>query len=237
MIRTLNGHRPLHGDFGALVAFTVAIMTYQTEKLRRGTKVPQSGVPFFDDMEFFPKTIALHDVAMALFDQESPLLPENAYYASTLTAICRNLCEDVNREIIMQHWWKKKFGKESQDRRKLTLKIFRSLFPNNPIVSAVDWDDVATFTLLTKRLVGEIMPEPHFLLADVSPEKKRAELMQRIGVPEDYFELPFKIEPMAKTAMRRACEPLLNQTLTVAMSILKSSYTEKMLYEVAMSHS
>lgn len=237
MLRTLDGDRILYGDFGALVASTVTLMTYQTEKLRRGTKVFESGVPFFDDMDFFPKTIALHNVAMALFDKGSPLLSENAYYASTLTVICRNLCEDVCREITMQYWWKKKFGKESRDLRTLTLKVFRSLYPNHPLGSAVDWDDVATFTMMTKRLSGEIIPKPYFLLADVSPKKKRAELMQRMEVPVDYFNMPFKIEPMAKTAMRKACEPLLNQILAVTMPILQRNFSETRLRDVASANS
>lgn len=221
MIKTLNGDQILHGDFGALVACTVTMMTYQTEKLRRGTKVYPSGVPFFDDMEFYPKTIALHDVAMALFDRKSPRLADNAYYASTLAVICRRLREDVEREITMQYWWIKKFGKENKDRRTMALNAFRSMYPKHPLGAAVDWDDIATFAMISRRLAAEIMPEQHFLLADVSPKRKRNELMQRMEIPADYFDMPFRIEPMAKTAMRRACDPLLNQILEVTIPVLK----------------
>lgn len=219
MIRTLDGDQILQGEFGTLLAVNVATMLYRIEKLPRGNKNVEFGVPFFDDLDFYPKIIAFHDVAVSLFERKMPPLPANAFYDSTLTAICRDICDSVESEIKMKHWSRNKFGEENRFFRMLVRDAFRTRYPNHALNVVFDWDDTTLFAMMSKRLIGEIMPEQYFLLADVEM-KKRTTLMQRLGIPDDYFEIPFKIEPMSKAAMRRDCETILMKVLDIVMPFL-----------------
>lgn len=219
MIRTLDGDQILQNEFGTLLAIGVTTMSYRLEKLPRGNKNVEYGVPFFDDLHFYPKIIAFHDVTVSMFERKMLPLPVNAFYASALTAICLNICDSVQSEIETKHWSRNKFGEENRFFRMLVRDAFRARYPNHPLNMAFDWNDTVLFALMTKRLIGEIMPEQHFLMADVEKEKRTA-LMQRLGIPDDYFEMPFKIEPMSKAAMRRDCETILMKVLDVVMPFL-----------------
>lgn len=219
MIKTLDGDQILQGEFGTLLAVNVATMMYRLEKLPRGNRNVEYGVPFFDDLDFYPKIIAFHDVAVSLFERKMPPLPVNAFYDSTLTAICRDICDSVKSEIEMKHWSRNKFGEEDRLLRMLVRDAFRARYPNHALNVIFDWNDTTLFAMMAKRLIGEIMPEQHFLLADVEMEK-RTTLMQRLGIPDDYFEMPFKIEPMSKAAMRRNCAAILTRVLDIVMPFL-----------------
>ncbi|MGL6196090.1 MAG: hypothetical protein ACRC2T_14840 [Thermoguttaceae bacterium] len=219
MIRTLTGDQFLQGDLGTLVAVNVAMMAKSIEKLSRGNKNVEYGVPFFDDLDFYPKTIAFHDVVISLFDRKMPPLPENAWYASTLTAICRNIEETVVAEIKMKHWSKMKFDEENRFIRILVRNAFLSLYPKHPLNLAVDWNDATMFALMAKRLVNELKPEQYFLLAAVEKEKRET-LIKRIGIPNDYFEMPFDIKPMTKVAMGQECETFMLRVFDMTMPFL-----------------
>ena len=188
MINSIDGPILLRDAFGALLAYKLMIMMNYVEHPKVcGDKV-EHGVPFFDDLDLLEKAVVLRDITTAMFNPDSPILNETAYHAAALAALENRAKIGVELEIKTRSWSKKKYGDETRTLRALIIMAFKSCYPTLPC-PVVESAETSTFVKMIDRLFAEIRPRSYFLMADV-PEPKRAELMKRSSVPEDYFDPP-----------------------------------------------
>lgn len=221
MIQTIDGPWTLCDDLGALFATSVCLMTKWADKQARGNRLLEEyGVPFYDDLDCHAKSFALADVTEALFDANTPL-PETAWHAATLTAVCKSIEKSVVREIEMRRWSKHKLGFENYHCRDMIRAAYAA---SHEAPWWVENNDSDGFLRLAKRLTADFLPPAYFLLAEVEPEKRK-NLMQRMQIPEDYFEMPFRVEKMTKTAMRERCRERLLRIFDRCMPFLVQGST------------
>jgi len=187
MINSLDGPILLRDAFGALLAYKLILMLSSIERpIVCGDKI-EYGVPFFDDLEAFEKAVVLYAITTAMCNPESPVLNETAYHAAALAALENCAKTGIELEIKTKSWSKKKYGDETRTLRALTIMTFQSRFPTIPCPD-VESVEISAFVKMIDRLFAEIRPRSYFYMADV-PEPKRAELMKRSSVPDDYFDL------------------------------------------------
>ena len=212
MIHIQSGDTVLRGDLGALFACSIAQMAYCVAKRSRGNKNVEFGVPFFDDLDFLPKALLLSEVSTALFDPQVAPLSKNAWHDATLTAVCKNVEMTVARAIIKGPP-NYKYASSDSKIKEMVLAAFQSLYPGHHGNNMRRYsNDEAAFHAMAKRLAADFTPNPWFLVADVEP-KKRDTLMQRMNIPQNYFEIPFSIGKTTKMAMRERCGHILDNIL------------------------
>lgn len=187
MIQPQNKAIRLFHSFRMLLCFHLVMMLLYAGKQARGQRKTEYGIPFFDDLDSATKIAVLHELAQRLND-ENDFVAKNVTIASALAALENFVQDSVRGEWETRMWSREKFGEETTAIRELVIAAYQSRFPKDECPD-VKTSNAAVFASAACRLFSVIRPKPYYWPADAELPKRK-ELMERLNIPNDYFE-PF----------------------------------------------
>ncbi len=214
MIQPQNKAIRLFHSFRMLLGFHLVMMLSYAAKQARGQRKAEYGIPFFDDLDSATKIAVLHELAQRLND-ENDFVAENVTIASALAALENFVQDSVRQEMETRMWSREKFGEETTAIRELVIAAYQSRFPKDECPD-VQTSNAAVFASAACRLFSEIRPKPYYWLADTELPKRK-ELMERLNIPNDYFE-PFG----GKSEMtEEQCQSMLHAAIELCEDMMK----------------